>query len=451
MQSPGIDGEALPFKAAFLSKYKVAPRKFRVRKTTLIDRARPLAIARHGTQSMSARRAAEMYLSQYDASSPNAYYRRGAQPMIWQTRSPTWVDEDDFQPPQPSPRPPPPQQQAQPAPRRMLSPTRQPMRREVHVPARGRSRRPNYAAELGAEFLHAWEQKDVERWLYAAGLDDMVQAFKTAELKGEHLLDMNASNAGDQLKDVDDAGLLRLCAALQPLKQVWKHSRQAAGLSLKPHAKPPPPEPPKPPPPPKRARPLVAELHVLVDGASHLPPGASGAYVEVEVTPKHKLKSAFLPAPASTYYEAGHSAHSPYAVIESAHPHLASYSLPHEPQAFRISIDDKMKAAIEAQPMRVSVIAWVPRKGELEVGRVEIPLPDPANGTVQVLRLDRPVRAEFQWVLYHATAAKTVGDWQPVPTEEQPRLAPLVGAWYTPCDDLRGSTHGLPYQPLGYS
>ena len=131
---------------------------------------------------MSARRAAEMYLSQYDASSPNAYYRRGAQPMIWQTRSPNWVDEDDFQPPQPTPRPLPSQQQAQPAPRRMLSPARQPMRREVHVPARGRSRRPNYAAELGAEFLRAWEQKDVERWLYAAGLDDMVQAFKAAEL-----------------------------------------------------------------------------------------------------------------------------------------------------------------------------------------------------------------------------------------------------------------------------
>ena len=40
MQSPGIDGEALPFTAAFLSKFKVGPRKIRVRhKTTLIDRA----------------------------------------------------------------------------------------------------------------------------------------------------------------------------------------------------------------------------------------------------------------------------------------------------------------------------------------------------------------------------------------------------------------------------
>ena len=86
---------------------------------------------------------------------------------------------------------------------------------------------------------------------------------------------------------------------------------------------------------------------MLVDGATHPPPGASGAYVEVEVTPEHKLKSAFMPAPAATYYEAGHGPYSPYPLIESAHPHLANYSLPHEPQAFRISIDDKMKNMID--------------------------------------------------------------------------------------------------------
>ena len=125
---------------------------------------------------------------------------------------------------------------------------------------------------MGAEFLHAWEMKDVERWLYSEGLSEAMHAFRKAGIKGEDLLDMNADNVAAKLADVDEATVMRICAALLPLKHVWKHSRWAAGLKVDL-------KPPKPFAPPQ----LVADLHVLVDGASHLPPGASGAYVEMEV------------------------------------------------------------------------------------------------------------------------------------------------------------------------
>jgi len=274
---------------------------------------------------------------------------------------------------------------------------------------------------VGAEFLHAWEMKDVERWLYSEGLSEAMHAFRKAGIKGEDLLDMNADNVAAKLADVDEATVMRICAALLPLKHVWKHSRWAAGLKVDL-------KPPKPFAPPQ----LVADLHVLVDGASHLPPGASGAYVEMEVG-EHKIKSAFLPAPPPTYYEAGRAAYSPFPVIESPHPHIASYSLPHEPQAFRISLDKKDMADVDG--IALKVIAWIPHKGEVECGKVEIPVPAGGNGAVQLIRIDRPVRAELQWVGYHTSVEKSADDWQVVAEAEEPRLAPLEGAWYTPYDD----------------
>ena len=336
-------------------------------------------------------------------------------------------------------------------------------------------RRPYFAyydeEEVGAEFLHAWEAKDVERWLYSEGLDEVVHAFRSAKLRGEDLLDMNPNNAGDKLKDVDSAAVMRVCAALMPLKHIWKHTRQAAGLktNVKPVK-------------PAQLTKLVADLHVLIDGASHLPPGASGAYVDIELVcsdfrNNQQVKSGFLPAPPPTYFEAGRAAYSSWPVVESQHPHLASFCLPHEPQAFRISVDEKSKKDMEK--IKICVVAWLPNKGELEVGRVEMPLPDAKNGAVQVIRLDKPVRAELQWVSYHSSVSKKVrclrarrakaasiatmpatttptaiarccrrlsaashldtppqaDDWQVVAEPDDPRIAPLEGAWYTPYDD----------------
>ena len=148
---------------------------------------------------------------------------------------------------------------------------------------------------------------------------------------------------------------------------------------------------------------------------------------------EHKIKSAFLPAPPPTYYEAGRAAYSPFPVIESPHPHIASYSLPHEPQAFRISLDKKDMADVDG--IALKVIAWIPHKGEVECGKVEIPVPAGGNGAVQLIRIDRPVRAELQWVGYHTSVEKSADDWQVVAEAEEPRLAPLEGAWYTPYDD----------------
>ena len=40
---------------------------------------------------------------------------------------------------------------------------------------------------------------------------------------------------------------------------------------------------------------LVADLHVMIDGAAALPPGATGAYVFLELG-EHSAKSSFVPA-----------------------------------------------------------------------------------------------------------------------------------------------------------
>jgi len=362
--------------------------------------------------------------------------------MLWQTRSPSWIVDEPL-PIAPPPRISSPRRMV-PAARRVISPPQRALstpRDEVspsrHVVAPPQQmvpqnpRRPYFAyydeEEVGAEFLHAWEAKDVERWLYSEGLDEVVHAFRSAKLRGEDLLDMNPNNAGDKLKDVDSAAVMRVCAALMPLKHIWKHTRQAAGLktNVKPVK-------------PAQLTKLVADLNVLIDGASHLPPGASGAYVDIELVcsdfrNNQQVKSGFLPAPPPTYFEAGRAAYSSWPVVESQHPHLASFCLPHEPQAFRISVDEKSKKDMEK--IKICVVAWLPNKGELEVGRVEMPLPDAKNGAVQVIRLDKPVRAELQWVSYHSSVSKKADDWQAVAEPDDPRIAPLEGAWYTPYDD----------------
>lgn len=280
--------------------------------------------------SSMARRAADSYL--YD-SSPQRWSgrRHGGEPMLWQTRSPSWI-EDDLPPPPPILSP---IRAASPA--RSGSPSRRAWRHRdspLQHAHNSRTWRPNtrwssYENVVGAEFLHAWEMKDVERWLYAEGLDEAVNAFRTAKIKGEDILDLNPNNVVTKL-NVDDSIAMRVCASLLPLKSSWKRSRQIAGLKTN----------------MKPARPthtkLVADLHILVDGATYLPPGSSGAYIEVEVG-DHRIKSGFIPAPAPIYAEAGWSAYSPYPMIESSHPHAATHAIASEPQSFRLSIDQKSK------------------------------------------------------------------------------------------------------------
>ena len=56
-----------------------------------------------------------------------------------------------------------------------------------------------------------------------------------------------------------------------------------------------------------RAKRLVAELHVLIEGLGPLPPGATGAYVLLELG-DHVARSTFVQAPESWYYEDGRHA-----------------------------------------------------------------------------------------------------------------------------------------------
>ena len=67
------------------------------------------------------------------------------------------------------------------------------------------------------------------------------------------------------------------------LKDEWKATRQAAGLTLRLD------------PPDNHPKRLVAELHVLINGLGSLPPGAAGAFVCLELG-DHIARSQFVSA-----------------------------------------------------------------------------------------------------------------------------------------------------------
>lgn len=284
-----------------------------------------------------------------------------------------------------------------------------------------------YDDPVGAEFAHAWELKDVQRWLYAEGLEDAVAAFRSAKIKGEDLIKLTPAEVAGLFDDKTMA--MRVCGALHPLKRSWKRSRQAAGLkiNLNPAI-------------PKHDR-LLAELHVLVDGAAFLPPGSSGAYIEIctvdnqKQTP-HKIKTEFMPVqPAPIYYEASRAIQfGAWPMAEHPHPHSGTIGVtnPTEPQTFRLPIDEKAKKDLEK--IRLTVVAWLPQLGEREVGKVEIPIPDAKDGTFRV-RMEEPVRAELCWIAYPAPATKKVDDWEKVdaPAGKSPQL---TGAWYTSAQEV---------------
>jgi len=288
-----------------------------------------------------------------------------------------------------------------------------------------------YDDPVGCEFAHAWELKDVERWLYAEGLEDAVAAFRSAKVKGDDLIRMTPADVAHLIEDKTMS--MRICGALHPLKRSWKRSRQAAGLKTNLN------------PPVQKHDRLVAELHVLIDGASQLPPGCSGAYIEVctvaadKSTPhkvkteyiQHRTKSDLTPPQPPSYYEANRGVHfGPWPMMEHHHPHSASLAAaaPSEPQTFRLSIDEKARKDLEK--IRLSVVAWLPQLGEREVGKVEVPIPDVKDGSHRV-RIEDPLRAELCWIAYAAPVTKKVDEWEKIP---DPTGAPpqLTGAWYAP-------------------
>jgi hypothetical protein len=275
-------------------------------------------------------------------------------------------------------------------------------------------KRPSYAVDnrIGAEFAHVWEFKDIERWLHSEGLGDTVAAFRSAKITGEDLLKLAPGDIGKTLGLEDSPTVMQICAALLPLKRVWQMSRQEAGLdaSLKPKED-------------VSAPRLVADLHVLVDGAMSTPPGATGACIEISLEgTSHLVHSPFISASQPQGYPEFYGGSSPYSPQSS----WSRTSLP-EPLAFRLSVD--ATAIDDAEGIRVRVLAWMPRgadhPGELEVGKVDVPLPS-SEGSWRI-RVDQPLRIELTWIAYAAPVQMKEEDWQPLEDDSPAHH----GSWYS--------------------
>ena len=248
-------------------------------------------------------------------------------------------------------------------------------------------------------------------WLQSAGLGDLVANFRSAKVKGEDLLQLTPKNTGEKLGLKDETAVMRVVAAVMPLLTEWRAARQAAGLSIKLG------------PAPAAARPkrLVAELHVMLYGASALPPGATGAYVLLELG-DHVARSTFVPAPTNSY---DHSAaygggwpppHSGFVM----RPGDDDYALmPADdgwsaggawPQTFKLTIDETTANA--AKSLLLDVIAWFPHVGELAIGRITVPLPKKDAPSMR-LRHSQPLRVELHWRAYGEPSSPDEAAWEP--------------------------------------
>jgi len=285
-----------------------------------------------------------------------------------------------------------------------------------------------------AGLVHAWEKHHVLSWLHDVGLDDLVSHFRAAKVDGEDLLKLKPKNVGDELKLTDQTAIMRVCAAIAPLQEAWKASRWAHGLKIKLGK-----------PVPTRPKKLIAELHVLIYDLASLPPGASGAYVHLELG-EHEAKSAFVPARDARYlgdpgspWQLGPGAAGPgwaqsagggfllqpcveddFLMRPVRDPAMGSW-----PQTFKLTIDEetmKQKDSVHGKEpapdsIAIDVVGWFPQVGELSIGKVSVKLP-PTKGPSKRLRIETPVRAELHWKSYMAT--DSVGDW----VEEAPAIAP---------------------------
>ena len=213
--------------------------------------------------------------------------------------------------------------------------------------------------------VHAWEKHHVLSWLHTVGLGDVIANFKAKKISGEDLLGLTPKNLSEKLGLTDQTAVMRVLQQVMPLKQEWKAARQAAGLKLKIR---PDPEP--------RAKRLVAELHVLIEGLSTLPPGATGAYVLLEMG-SNVAKSSYVPAQATETWYIEDAHHAMYAWGAAAQPTAGFVHRPTEggyalhpaegmeagahawPQTFKLIIDEKL--ARQKENVVIEVIAWFPQ------------------------------------------------------------------------------------------
>ena len=166
-----------------------------------------------------------------------------------------------------------------------------------------------------------WSVAQVEAWLRRVGLSDVVGAFRAASLDGTALLELAPATMRSTLRIHDEGTLLRICEALEPLKEQWRQHRVAHGMPPSPTAKgadralkpwgyggdrgaklydhsgpeysdrdgdariP-----------DRRRRPgkAAGELVVTLGAVTELPPSAAGAYVVLELDGE-RTKSAALP------------------------------------------------------------------------------------------------------------------------------------------------------------
>lgn len=260
-------------------------------------------------------------------------------------------------------------------------------------------------------------------WLRSSGLGDLVANFRSAKVNGEELLQLTPKNTGEKLNLKDETAVMRVVAAVMPLVNDWKAARQAAGLSTKLTSE----APAKP-----RPKRLVADLHVMLYGAAALPPGATGAYVLLELG-DHVAKSSFVPAAPAAYAgeygyrQVGDSAmlshnggwpppHSGF-VLRPGDDDYAMWPAPDGwnaagawPQTFKLTIDEA--TAADASSLLLDVVAWFPQVGELSLGRITIPLPAKDAPSMR-LRHSQPLRVELHWKAYGQPASPGEDAWEP--------------------------------------
>ena len=64
--------------------------------------------------------------------------------------------------------------------------------------------------------------------------------------------------------------------------------------------------------------------------------------------------------------------------------------------------------------------------GELSLGKVEIPLPDPTGPSKRLL-LHQPLRVELHWKAYQPAVSPDASSWE---EEPEPAFAPPSPAWW---------------------
>ena len=247
-----------------------------------------------------------------------------------------------------------------------------------------------------------WSVAQVEAWLRRVGLSDVVGAFRAASIDGTALLELAPATMRSTLRIHDEGTLLRICEALEPLKEQWRQHRVAHGMppsptgkgadrALKPwgyggdrgaklydHSGPEYSDGDRDARIPDRRRrsgKAAGELVVTLGAVTELPPSAAGAYVVLELDGE-RTKSAALPIADE---------------IEGS-------GVPVELQSFSLPVT----AAADRGVLSLETIAWTPTSGERSLGRTKLAVAECKRHGC--LATDAPVRAEVRWVAERAAA-----------------------------------------------